>query len=322
MSHFLRVLYVYITISFIYAGFFSTEASAQFTRTSYPFFTQHFIHPFSVNPAFVGDASHPSVGLAFRTAPRYRITNGTSGFVYAKGVVPALNDGGIGVTFSYNNDEFLETYDRQMHLGLTAAYTFNLADLIELKGGISVGMLRSNSNNFFGQNPGLPNNERKQKLNVDIGVMIDIPYVKIGIAMHHNNQPKFDFYQFAPSINYQNELFFTVDGNIPIQEIFKIKPSIIAQMEREDMLTQFTLMGEYDDMVFLGISYAKELDFNSDRNVSGFVGIDEYHPLRFTLGGKVARFMLAGTYGLADVDNRNALFEFSLGYFLNDEDDY
>lgn len=318
MSQTLKVLYVYIAISCVYAGFFSTDAFAQFTRTSYPFFTQHFIHPFSVNPAFVGDESNPSVGLAFKTSPRYRVTNGTSGFVYAKGKVQALNDGGIGVTFSYNNDEFLETYDRQMHLGLTAAYTFNLADLIELKGGISLGMLRSKSNNFFGANPGLPNNERKQKLNVDIGVMIDIPYVKIGIAMHHNNQPKFDFYQFAPAINYQNEFFITFDGDIPVQDIFKIKPSIIAQMEREDMLTQFTLMGEYDELIFLGVSYAKELDFNSKRNTTGFVGIDEYHPLRFTLGGKVAGFMLAGTYGLTDRDNGKALFEFSLGYFIDD----
>jgi len=320
MSNFTKVVYVFIVLSFNYLAFFSTEASAQFTRTSYPYFTQHFLHPFTVNPAFVGDPSKPSVGLGFRSAPRYRNINSSSGFAYVRGAVPALNDGGIGVTFSFNNDEFLETYDRQMHLGLTAAYTFNLADLVELKGGISMGFLKSNSNNFFGMNPGLMNNERKQKLNVDIGVMIEIPYVKIGLAMHHNNQPKFDFYQFATPITYQNELFITIDGDIPIKDIISIKPSLIAQMEREDMLAQFTLMAEYDNMAFLAISYSKDLDFNSSRNTSGFAAIDEYHPLRLTLGGKVARFMLAGTYGVPNVDNRNALFELSLGYFLDDEE--
>lgn len=321
MSQSFKVLYVYIAISFIYLAFFSTEALSQFSRTSYPYFTQHFIHPFTVNPAYVGDASQPSVGVAYRAAPRLRVPSGNSGFVYAKGIVPALNDGGIGVTFSFNNDEFQETYDRQAHLGLTAAYTFNLADLIELKGGVSAGFLRSNSNNFFGANPGLPNNERKQKLNVDIGVLIDIPYTKIGVAMHHNNQPEFKFYQNTTT-RFQNELFVTIDGDIPIQDIVSIKPSIIAQMEREDMLAQFTLMGEYDDMVFAAVSFSKELDFNSDRNISGISSIDEYHPLRLTLGGKVARFLVAGTYGFSDQDGRNGLFEISLGYFLDDEDDY
>lgn len=321
MLHLHKGLYVFAVLSCIYTLFFSTEATAQFSRTSYPYLTQHFIHPFSVNPAFVGDHSQPSAGVAFRSAPRFRVTNGTSGFAYVKGLVPSLNDGGIGLTFSYNNDEFQELYDRQMHLGLTAAYTFNLADLVELKGGISAGFLRSNSTNN-GSNPGSQTNEKRQKLNIDIGVMIDIPYVKIGVAMHHNNTPEFKFYSIANAVRYQNELFITFDGDIPIQDIFSIKPSIIAQKAGEDMLTQFTLMGEYDDMVFLAASYSKELDFNQDRNTTGFSSIDEYHPIRLTVGGKVARFLIAGTYGIPDAENRKALFEFSLGYFLNDVDDY
>jgi len=322
MSSLLRVLYVFIALGFISQVIFSNKASAQFSRTSYPYLTQHFIHPFTVNPAFVGDPSQPSVGLGYRAAPRLRISNGNSGFAYVKGVVPALNDGGIGVTFSFNNDKFLEIYDRQMHLGLTAAYTFNLADLVELKGGVTAGLLRSDSNNFGGINPGVPNNERKQKLNIDIGVMIDIPYAKIGIARHHNNQPQFNFFASASPVTYGNELFFTIDGDIPIQDIIKIKPSIIAQMEREDMLTQFTLMGEYDDLAFLAISYSTELDFNSGRNITGTSIIDEFHPLRFTIGGKFANILAAATYGLPNAENRNALFEFSLGYFLEDTDDY
>jgi len=321
MSHLHRGLYVFAVLSCIYSIFFSTEAVAQFSRTSYPYLTQHFIHPFSVNPAFVGDHSQPSVGVAFRSAPRLRVTNSNSGFAYVKGLVPSLNDGGIGVTFSYNNDEFQELYDRQMHLGLTAAYTFNLADLVELKGGISAGFLRSNSNNN-GLNPGLQNNEKRQKLNVDIGVMIDIPFVKIGVAMHHNNQPEFKFYSNASAVRYRNELFVTIDGDIPIQNIFSIKPSIIAQMENQDMLTQFTLMGEYDDLVFLALSYSQELDFNKDNNTTGFSAIDEFHPIRLTVGGKYARFLVAGTYGIPNAENRSALFEFSLGYFLNEVDDY
>jgi len=325
MSQSFRILYVYIALSFIYLGFFSTEAFSQFSRTSYPYFTQHFIHAFSINPAFVGDPNQPSIGAAYRGAPRRNVTTGNSGFVYVKGMVPALNDGGIGLTFSYNNDEFRETYDRQMHLGLTAAYTFNLADLIELKGGVAVGLLRSNSNNFFGRSPGLANNERKQKLNVDIGIMIDIPYAKIGVAMHHNNQPEFDFYQNISPTRFQNELFFTIDGDIPIQDIISIKPSIIAQMESRDMLTQYTLMGEYDDMVFAGVSFSKEIEFNRNQVTIGGLPVsrlEDYHPLRLTLGGKVAKFLVAGTYGFPNQEGRNALFEISLGYFLNDEDDY
>jgi len=334
MSYSLKVLYVSIIISFIYLGFFSTKVSAQFTRTSYPYFTQQFLHTFTINPAFVGDPDQPSVGLGYRAAPRFGSTPGRRGpidsrssFVYIKGVVPALNDGGVGLSFSSNSDTYTignieeEFYDRQFFLGLSAAYTFNLADLIDLKGGASVGYLRSKTNNYFNATSITPNNEQRQKLNIDIGIMIDIPFVRFGVAMHHNNQPEFDFYPGASKVRYQNEFFITIDGDIPIQDIVNIKPSIIAQMEQRDMLTQYTLMGEYNDMVFLGVSYSTALSFNRNINTTTGVmvrGAEQYHPLQFTLGGKVADFMFAGTYGLTSRQNTNALFEFSVGYFFSE----
>jgi len=241
--------------------------------------------------------------------------------------VPALNDGGIGIMFSNNSDTYTrnaeEYYDRQYYLGLSSAYTFNLADLIELKGGVTVGYLRSS--NYYGVDP--ITNEQKQKVNIDIGIMIDIPYAKIGVARHHNKELRFDFFNNSSlAILYRNEIFITIDGDIPIQDIIKLKPSIIAQMERQDMLTQYSLMGEYNNMVFAGVSFSKEIEFNRGNQITpGGVPVSrlqEYHPLRFTLGGKVSRFLAAATYGISNQENRNALFEISLGYFLDDEGDY
>ncbi len=303
----------------------SSKVQAQFTERSYPFNTHYFFHMYPINPAYIGVDGEANVGLAYKKANGFFQTAGNRAFAYVHGKSEALQGGGFGVLFNYMDANLQGIEHTQMSLGASATYNQNLMDLVDVKIGITTSFLRYTNNRVITTAPGSQSTiQRFAKLNLDAGLLLALADFELGFAMHHNNEPQFQFFTMGPQSQFNREFYITASYNWAINDDFSIEPQIIAQQNSrdQDLLFQATILAGFQDMVFAGFSLLG--DFDTRRNQLSPYTTREFHKIRLTAAGKFAeQFLIAASVDFPTIDNfnRNVQFEASLGYYFN-RDDY
>jgi len=305
----------------------STKLQAQTTQPvnfnlelSYPFNTHYYFHKYPINPAYIGEEGEANMGIGYKKANGFRQTAGNRAFAYVHGKSDAMKGGGFGVLFNYmdaNNPNYNYT---QMSLGATATYNQSLMDLVDVKIGVTTSFLRFKS----GQIPtGTPTLEKFAKLNLDAGVLFALADFELGVALHHNNEPQFQYSVRSSDIErFRREIFITANYNWAISDEFSIKPDLMIQQNshRKNLLIQLSLLASYQDMFFAGFAYVD--DFDANRNPLSNYTTTEFHKFRVTGAAKLAgQFLIAASVDFATNDAYKMQFETSLGYYFT-RDDY
>jgi len=316
-------------IFFCISSIVGKETQAQFRAISYPFNTHYFLHKYPINPAYIGEEGEPNVGLAYKKANGFFETAGNRAFGYVHGKSEAMKGGGFGVLYNYMDANAQGIKHTQMSLGATATYNQNLMDLVDVKIGVTTSFLRYRNNRQ--PNTGGPTNpqnpqatlERFAKINLDAGVLLALADFELGVAMHHNNQPQFEFYTTGGGLNsFNREIFITASYDFSINDDIGIAPHLIIQQNshEKDLLVQTTLLADYQDMIFGGFSYI--VDFDTRQNPNTNYTTREFHKIRLTAAGKLAeQFLVAASLDFATQENYKMQFETSLAYYFN-RDDY
>jgi len=302
------------------------EVEAQFTGQSYPFNTHYFFHKYPVNPAYIGEEGEANFGLGYKKANGYLETAGNRAFAYVHGKSDAMKGGGFGFLFNYMDANGRGIEHTQMTLGGTATYNQSLMDLVDLKIGVTTSFLRYKNNQIptvgSPTNPTNPTLQKFAKINLDAGLLLALADLELGFAMHHNNEPKFQFYTNSRQNTFHREYFITADYDLEISDEFSIQPHLIVQSNTrdKDLLMQITVMGSYNDTYFAGIGYIKDFDVNP---IPGTHYPDkEFHNLRLTAAAKFAeQFLVAASLDFATDERYKMQFETSIGYYFN-QDDY
>jgi len=215
-----------------------------------------------------------------------------------------------------NNPNYKYT---QMSLGATATYNQTLMDLVDVKIGVTTSLLRFKS----GQVPsGTPTLEKFAKLNLDAGLLLSLADFELGFAMHHNNEPQFQFSTRSSDIErFRREIFITASYNWAINDDFGLEPHFIIQQNtfRKNLLMQVSLLGNYQNMIYAGFAYVE--DFDANRHPTSNYLTTEFHKIRLTVAGKVAQqYLIAASIDLPTNDAYKIQFETSIGYFFNRND--
>lgn len=309
-------------VVFLLLSITSKEVKAQFSGISYPYNTHYFFHKYPLNPAYIGEEGEANIGLGYKKANGYYQTAGNRAFAYVHGKSEAMQGGGFGVLFNYMdaNDRGIE--HTQMSLGATATYNQSLMDLVDVKIGVTTSLLGYKNNRVptSGQNP-QSTLERFAKINLDAGLLFALADFELGFAMHHNNEPEFQFYTSDVN-NFRREFYITAGYDWAINDEIGVEPHFILQSNTrdKDLLMQFTLMGKYEDTYFAGIGFITDVETN--RNPLSNYLTKEFHKLRLTGAAKFAeQFLVAASVDFATSEQYKMQFETSVGYYFN-RDDY
>jgi len=312
------------------------EIQAQSSSISYPFNTHYFFHKYPINPAYIGEEGEANIGLGYKKASGYPETAGNRMFAYVHGKSEAMKGGGFGVLFNYMDADFRQIKHTQLSLGATATYNQTLMDLVDLKIGITSSFLRYRNDNVP-VNAGTTVNIPFAKFNLDAGVLLTLDDFELGVALHHNNQPNFQFFTSTTNPNpiqnpnssncsgpncFYREFYITANYYLSINDEFGIEPHMIIQqnVRDKDLLGQISILADYQDMYFVGISYLQQ--FDAYRNRLSPTDFNEFHKLRLTGAAKFAeQFLLAASLDFATNERYKMQFETSIGYYFN-RDDY
>jgi len=320
MKHKYSITSLASLIVFILMAMVCTKVQAQFTGQSYPFNTHYFFHKYPVNPAYIGEEGEANFGLGYKKANGYFETAGNRAFAYVHGKSDAMKGGGFGVLFNY-----MDANDRGVeHTQMTQS----LMDLVDVKIGVTTSLIRYRNNRApTGGSPTNPSNplptlEKFAKINLDAGLLLALDELELGFAMHHNNEPEFQFFTSGGGQNrFSREFYITASYNLDISEEFSVEPHLIVQSNtlHKDLLMQFTMLGNFDDSFFAGLGYVRDFDVNRNPNTNYLT--KEFHKLRVTAAAKFAKqFLLAASLDFATSDPYKMQFETSIGYYFNQSD--
>jgi len=305
----------------------SKEVQAQFSGISYPYNTHYFFHKYPLNPAYIGEEGEANIGLGYKKANGYYQTAGNRAFAYVHSKSEAMQGGGFGVLFNYMDANDRGVEHTQMSLGATATYNQNLMDLVDVKIGVTTSLLRYKNNRVpttgSPTNPQNPQStlERFAKINLDAGLLFALADLELGFAMHHNNEPEFQFFTSGRKDRFRREYFITAGYDWAVTDEIGIEPHFILQSNTQDkdLLMQFSLMGKYDDTYFAGLSFITDVDVNQNQHTQYLT--KEFHKLRLTAAAKFAQqFLVAASVDLATNESYKMQFETSLGYYFNRND--
>jgi len=314
------VVFLLLSISIKEAQAQTTQPQTYQIQLSYPFNTHYYFHKYPINPAYIGEEGEANIGLGYKKANGFSRVSGNRAFAYVHGKSDIMQGGGFGVLFNYMDATNPNFKYSQMSLGATATYNQTLMDLVDVKIGVTTSFIRFKS----GRIPtGTPTLEKFAKLNLDAGILFSLADLELGFALHHNNEPQFQFSTRSTDIErFRREIYITASYDWAISEDFGIEPHLIVQQntQRKDLLMQISLLANYQDMVYAGFAYIR--DFDTNRHPTSSYTTTEFHKIRLTAAGKLAeQFLIAASVDLATNERYKMQFETSLGYYFN-RDDY
>ena len=294
-------------IFFSLAIFFSHLANAKYpVYTQDHVFVQFYSSPLYLNPAFAGSVGCSRAALTYRDEwPAISGVLATYYLSYDQYVHPVR--GGIGVNAYYDKGGYIYSWTggtrgaiTNTYAGLIYSPVFIIKEKISIKPAIEIGYLSKEIDwNYFGK-------ERRSKLDLSTGILVNSENLFGGVAVHHLTQPR--------------ESFIEVDlGRIPMKitlhvgynyqkekdSKFAISPNIIYQRQQDFQQINLGLYAKYARVVF-GIWY-RDAKKNSDK----FIAI---------LGLQYEKFRIGYSYDITVSKLSNATAgsnEFTLGYLFN-----
>jgi type IX secretion system PorP/SprF family membrane protein len=228
-------------VLYILIAFFSIKVTAQD-----PIFTQFYLVPETLNPAFTGIANTWNAGIIHRRQWPDGNRKIDTQYAFANNVVSEQI--GVGITILNHHEVFTNynyaqvngafsyrvdlNYDWRLRLGLEAGYgrkDFNfgsllLEDQININdGSISPGSI----------DPGVLNYSNKiDFLDISAGFVIDQENAWFGVALKHLNRPDISFTEYA---NSPLDMFLTVHGGYYVE--FSNSPSKLLPEDSTLLLT-------------------------------------------------------------------------------------
>ena len=284
-------------IFFSVAIFFSHLTKAQYPENVQdPVFARFYSAPLYLNPAFAGSVGCSRAALTYRDEwPAISGILTTYYLSYDQYVHPVRGGIGLNAYYDKEGEGIINTY-----AGLIYSPVFIIKEKISIKPAIEIGYLSREINwNYFGK-------ERRSKLDLSTGILVNSKNLFGGVAVHHLTQPKEGFIEQAlgripmkitlhVGYNYQKEKYSK----------FAISPNIIYQKQQDFRQINVGLYARYARVIF-GIWYRW-----THRNSDAFITM---------LGLKYKKFRIGYSYDitLSKLSNATAgSHEFTLGYLFN-----
>ncbi|MBL7784510.1 MAG: type IX secretion system membrane protein PorP/SprF [Chitinophagales bacterium] len=248
-------------------------------RARQPFVADYFQQQILYNPAFTGDSEQPTLGLSGRIERRNaQEPYGLNAFF--QGTLTQYNIG-IGLTAQYHDFDDTYTYTtnsyptnkRLLKVGLASSFQIPMGDFTGLKAGLNIGIIHYKSDEAYipwsSTQPTVIYNERFLKPNIDIGLLLSIAKLKVGLSFNQLNEPKFQFYSNSPVQQFKRYMVFTAAYKIPVTNWLTIEPttlqmlSVVNSVGNNGMQPYIDLgvLLRFKQRVFLGSHYK----FNDDK---------------------------------------------------------
>lgn len=325
-------------IFFVLLAFSGINLKAQTPFAGFEHNHQFFWTQTIYNPAYAGHYSQPT----FYTVAQLGKANSASPQLYNVAWQSGIDNIGFGIIANYSNID----PDNSARMALLAgqfSMEFDAFENLNARAGLGFGALHYKNDVVDPLNPQanqgqqIENNESFAKYNADIGILIYNDNFRLGIAMIHNNQPEFNFFNanyvfqnWQGTLSavdrktiFRNRNYITLGFDVNTDSDLVFTPSILARVyalsygtganfagrnnNDDDFRLDANVTAAYREQLYLGVSYFQDVNY--------LIGVNAAYR---TIGG----FQISGLVSIPKGDTPEGFsqFELGLGWFPQWED--
>lgn len=330
-----NTLFYYLLVFFI---FFTINAQllAQ-DRARYPFFADYFQQQILYSPAFTGMPDQPLFMSAGRFENRFDEQKPLSLAGSVQGLIQSLGMG-VGITAQYHkfDDSFtygsqrLSTNKKLLKLMVASSYPIRIGEFEGFRMGLSIGALHYKSDEVYVQGinpqPSQLYNERFFKLDMDLGLGLQLERFRLGVSLQHLNEPKFRFSNNSQEQRFARAAYFTTAYRLSVTDWLEIEPTAMLNLPAANSsvgignppYVDLGVIFRYPNLAYLAVHYKINDDDAAVAN-QGFAMPQNLYPVSIGGGIRWSNLQFSGTYIMA-TEPKFSRFEVGLSLFLPQND--
>lgn len=326
-----NTLFYYFPVLFI-SLVINTQLLAQ-DRARYPFFADYFQQQILYSPAFTGMPDQPLFMLAGRFENRFDEQKPLSLAGSVQGLIRDLRMG-VGITAQYHkfDDTFtfgsqrIATNKKLLKLMVASSYPIRIGDFEGFRMGLNIGVLHYKSDEAYPQGinpqPSQLYNERFFKLDMDLGLGLQLERFRLGISLQHLSEPKFRFSNNSIEQRFARTAYFTTAYRLSVTNWLEVEPTAMLNLPAANSsvgignppYVDLGVVFRYPNLAYLAVHY-KINDDNVALNNQGFAMPQNLYPVSIGGGIRWSNLQFSGTYIMA-TEPKFSRFEVGLSLFL------
>ncbi len=294
------------------------QAQCQFTSQAIPIHGQYMLHPYTWNPAYAGHWRSPDFGVTYKGPfPDFGETRDMT--IYMNGNFNQYKSG-IGLLFQDTRFKRLGINFIQYRIAGSYRFKANFTENTRMLIGVNAGLVHYVNNtpppsSINGQPIPQLVNERHFYPTYDLGFLLEFKKAYLAGALHHMNEPSFQFWSPGPVYDFRQEVFIALGFDWTYQDQMTFTPEVMIQQEERRTLMQVSLTANYRDIVFMTFGTRNTLDtLNYNGNDRARFDTDN---LLVTVGTTInQQYLAAFSYKPKLNGITTPHYEFSLGYSI------